>query len=262
MIRLIASDIDGTLIPYGGTALPERLFPLIERLHDEKGILFCPASGRQYHSLRRLFAPVADRIGFLCENGTVVFGPGAEDSAPVLSKTVIERGEALALAEAILAVPGCEVMISGANMVYVCGESPAFAHELREHLGNLVTPVSRPADVTEEIIKISAYCEAGAAVPERALRDAWGERFHVAVSGPPWLDLTPADKGTGLRGLCNALNIPLSAVMAFGDNWNDLAMLEKAGFPVLMESAPPELLARFPLHCADVCAVLEMLLER
>ena len=60
MIRLVASDIDGTLLPYGGTAIPEEIFAEIDRLAG-KGILFCPASGRQYTSIRKLFAPVADR---------------------------------------------------------------------------------------------------------------------------------------------------------------------------------------------------------
>ena len=32
MIRLIASDIDGTLLPYDETVMPQRLFPLIRRL--------------------------------------------------------------------------------------------------------------------------------------------------------------------------------------------------------------------------------------
>ena len=261
MIRLIASDIDGTLIPYGGTELPETLFPLIRRLR-EKNILFCPASGRQLHSLRRLFAPVADEIGYICENGAVVFGAGTEENAPVLSKTVIERGEALSVAKDILAVPGCEVMISGANMVYVCGCSADFAHELRDHLGNLVTQVGRPEEVAEEIIKVSAFCAAGAAVPEAALKDAWGDRLQMAVSGPAWLDFTLADKGAGLRGLCAALGFSPAEVMAFGDNWNDEAMLSAAGFPVLVEAAVPEMLARFPLHCTGVEAVLEMLLAK
>ena len=63
MIKLIASDIDGTLLPYGQKELNPRLFPLIERLWA-RGVLFCPASGRQYHSLRRLFAPSADHPPF------------------------------------------------------------------------------------------------------------------------------------------------------------------------------------------------------
>ncbi|MEM5781397.1 MAG: HAD-IIB family hydrolase, partial [Lawsonibacter sp.] len=75
MIRLIASDIDGTLLQNGATEIAPAIFREIDRLRT-KGILFCPASGRQYHSLRRLFAPVADELAYVCENGAVVFGPG------------------------------------------------------------------------------------------------------------------------------------------------------------------------------------------
>ena len=98
MIKLIASDIDGTLLPYGQKELTPRLFPLIERLWA-RGVLFCPASGRQYHSLRRLFAPIADHLAYLCENGAILYGPGPEETAPVLAQTPMPREEALALAE-------------------------------------------------------------------------------------------------------------------------------------------------------------------
>ena len=45
MIKLIVSDIDGTLLPYGKTELDAELFSLIRRLR-ERGVIFCPASGR------------------------------------------------------------------------------------------------------------------------------------------------------------------------------------------------------------------------
>ena len=45
---------------------------IMRELH-RRGILFCPASGRQYTSLRKLFAPVADCCVFLCENGGVIY---------------------------------------------------------------------------------------------------------------------------------------------------------------------------------------------
>ena len=75
-IRLIASDIDGTLLQNGAMEIPGEIFEQIHRL-ERRGILFCPASGRQYKSLRQLFAPVADKVPFLCENGAVVYGPGS-----------------------------------------------------------------------------------------------------------------------------------------------------------------------------------------
>ena len=76
MIQLVVSDIDGTLLQDGANAIPPAIFEQIARLR-ERGIRFCPASGRQYTSLRKLFAPVADQLYYLCENGAVVYGPGA-----------------------------------------------------------------------------------------------------------------------------------------------------------------------------------------
>ena len=71
-IKLICSDIDGTLLQYGKKELEDEIFEQIRELH-RRGILFCPASGRQYTSLRKLFAPVADCCVFLCENGGVIY---------------------------------------------------------------------------------------------------------------------------------------------------------------------------------------------
>ena len=71
-IRLICSDIDGTLLQYGKKELESEIFEQIRELH-RRDILFCPASGRQYTSLRKLFAPVEDFCVFLCENGGVIY---------------------------------------------------------------------------------------------------------------------------------------------------------------------------------------------
>ena len=52
-IRLVCSDIDGTLLQYGKKELESEMFEQIRELH-RRDILFCPASGRQYTSLRKL----------------------------------------------------------------------------------------------------------------------------------------------------------------------------------------------------------------
>ena len=258
MIRLIACDIDGTLIPYGQTALPPELFPLIRRLRD-RGILFCPASGRQYHSLRTLFAPVADEVCFLCENGAVVYGVGTEETAPILSQTPMPREQALALARAIVAREDCRVLISGGNTSYVCRCDEALRRDLEDRLHNRVREVAEPGEVRETIIKVSAHCPAGTGAVAEALAEPFSQWFSMAVAGPDWLDFTLADKGVGMRGLCGALQIAPAEVLAFGDNWNDESMLAMAGHPVLMETGPAELRARFPRHCASVVEELRKL---
>lgn len=258
MIKLIASDIDGTLIPYGKKDLPQDLFPLIRRLR-QRGILFCPASGRQIHSLRRLFAPAAEEMCFLCENGGAVFGPGGENAA-VLSTTPFPRETTLSLIHDIVEKAGCPALISGVQTGYVCGGySSALRRILEGEMGGRVVSVEAPEEIREDIVKISAYCLQGTEEPSRILGGRWS-KWNMAVAGPNWLDFGMADKGSGLRGLCRALDIDLREVMAFGDNWNDVAMLEAVGQPVLMDSADPELRRRFPRQCSDVLAVLEELL--
>ena len=260
MIRLIVSDIDGTLIPYGQKGLPDRLFPLIHRLRA-KGVLFGPASGRQFHSLHTLFAPAADEMCFLCENGSVLFGPGPEETAPVLAKTVIARPQAMELSNDILARADSDVMMSGQNRAYLCGCGQAFVDRMIHHTGNYVTVVDRPEDVPEDIIKISAHCVDGPADAAGALGPKWGDVFTMSEAGPEWLDFTLANKGTGITDLCRALDIPLADTAAFGDNWNDLPMLKKVGWPYLMDTAAPALRERFPRQCGDVCDELERILE-
>lgn len=259
MVKLIASDIDGTLLRYGETSLPPALFGLIRRLRSA-GVLFCPASGRQYHSLRQLFAPVADEVCFLCENGAVVFGPGTEAEAPVLSRTPMPREEALALIRDIHALPESFALISGQNISYLWRWPEKLVRDFQGWTGNLVRTVDRLEDIGEDIIKIAACCHSPAAEAE-SLGPRWAGRFHMAEAGPIWLDFTLSDKGTGLRGLCGSLGVEMAEVMAFGDNWNDAPMLEAAGVPWLMASAAPALRAKFPRQCENVLDVLEAVLR-
>lgn len=260
MVKLIVSDIDGTLIPYGEKALPEALFPLIARLR-RAGVVFCPASGRQFHSLRKLFAPVAGELAYLCENGAAIFGPGTEADAPLLSKTAMPRTDALALSRGIIAVPGCQVLISGRNISYVCGCGDDFIRRMEDLHGNLVQRVERIEDIGEDILKIAAFCPDGTEKPKTFLGPRWAASYRMAEAGPEWLDFTLADKGTGLRGLCAVLGVELSETMAFGDNWNDAPMLEIAGTPWLMKGAAPALREKFPNQCANVLTVLESVLK-
>jgi hydroxymethylpyrimidine pyrophosphatase-like HAD family hydrolase len=59
------------------------------------------------------------------------------------------------------------------------------------------------------------------------------------------VDILPAgcSKGAALVRLAEARGFGADQIMAIGDNWNDLSMLEVAGFPVLMGNAPADLKA-------------------
>ena len=67
MIKLIATDMDGTLLDSEGR-LNIEIYDIIEKLKS-MGIMFAAASGRQLMSLKRKFFPVDDDVIYIAENG-------------------------------------------------------------------------------------------------------------------------------------------------------------------------------------------------
>ena len=61
MIRLIISDIDGTLVPEGGSNINPEYMAVIRELLD-LGVQFAAASGRQASSIDAVFHELRDRI--------------------------------------------------------------------------------------------------------------------------------------------------------------------------------------------------------
>jgi hydroxymethylpyrimidine pyrophosphatase-like HAD family hydrolase len=75
------------------------------------------------------------------------------------------------------------------------------------------------------------------------------ERFaglaEVMVSHPRFIEFTApgVSKGRAIRWLARRLRIPLGAVLAIGDQWNDIEMLAEVGHGTAMPTAPTEVLA-------------------
>ena len=155
-IKMICSDLDGTLLQYGRKTLEPEVFTLIEQLAD-RGILFCPASGRQYTSQKKLFAPVADRCAFLCENGGVLY---KEDVC--IGKTPMPRALAEEIARDLWERSDGqgEVMLSGQNCAYLMERGLGMLDRIR-FIGNQYKIIRNPSDVPEEIVKVSVYLHEG-----------------------------------------------------------------------------------------------------
>jgi hypothetical protein len=255
--KLIVSDIDGTLLHGAEDQLSPEFFELIGQLRQQ-GILFAPASGRQYHSLRQLFAPVADQLCFLCENGAAVYGPSpTEADAVPLSNTFMDPQLAKALIREILADPDLEALVSCNNLCYMLPRHGDIIERMENFTRNNYICVSSVDEIPDEIIKLAAYCRRGSIHYDNTLGDRWRKYFTVSIAGDLWLDFTTANKGTGVTALASALDIPLSLVMAFGDNYNDLPMLDLVGMPVIMDNAAPDLRNRYQMHCRRVEPILQ-----
>ena len=89
MIKLIASDIDGTLLPKGQKTIDEDTLRVVSEILDN-GIEFCAISGRPRNSVMNLFAPVADRIWVISDNGTILWEKGRTNKIAQLFEVPVE----------------------------------------------------------------------------------------------------------------------------------------------------------------------------
>lgn len=256
MIRLIASDIDGTLLQNGSRELSSELFGLIERL-SEKGVLFCAASGRQYPNLKQLFAPVSEKIAFIAENGALVM-----KGNQTVSVESMPQKQSLMLIEEILSRTGCEVQVSGKEQVYISPRNPQFIEHIQNFVKNKAVLCEDFSKIEEPFLKISIMMMDG--IDDETLdyfSRNWAGTFNVALSGSCWIDFTVSNKADGLAALCNETGISLSETAAFGDNYNDMEMLHMAKYAWAMSKADDAIQRIAGRTCARVEPVLQSILE-
>lgn len=256
-IRLIACDLDGTLLLNGAQKLQPETCSLIKRLMEEKGILFCAASGRQYANLRRLFAPIRDEIAYVCENGCLSYYRGVR-----IHKERMERALGQDLLRAIMETDGAEALLTGEEVHYLQPKDMSYYYHMRDVVRNDVVIVPDILDTAEDYMKVSLY-EKGGLHDVSLWQERFGYRCTVVTGGGEWLDMMPVgvNKATGLLKLLDYLNIPPAECMAIGDNDNDREMLELVGYPAAVNSAKPEIRAIAKTETDTVEHLFERMLE-
>ncbi len=232
MIKLIASDLDGTLLLDGAQDVSDQMHRQIKRM-KELGILFVASSGRQYTNLRHRFEPVKDDIAYIAENGALGMWKGE-----CFFKQSLETELAHRVIYALHACEDCICMVSGERVCYTDSKDERFW----DHMINVVrNDMEYRADLKaldEPYLKISACSFSGAEDPAEKLRNIFKDEIKITTSGNIWVDfITPgASKGHALRTLMKQLHISKEESASFGDQYNDLEMLEATAYSYVMES--------------------------
>lgn len=182
MIKLVASDLDGTLLQNGAQELTPRALDLVRRL-TEKGIVFVASSGRQYDNEVNLFKPVKDQISYIAENGSICIHKGNVIFRTVIAPELIRR-----------------------TIDEVKKDGPHIIDKYLHHL-----------------------------------KAKFSSEIKVVTSGNIWIDfIAPGtNKGTALLKLLDVLQIRPEECMAFGDQYNDVEMLQTVGTSYAMSNSAP-----------------------
>lgn len=238
MVSLIASDIDGTLVPDSAAWIDPGYFDAVRAL-KEKGIIFCACSGRQYHSMHQLLAPVTEDIYFITENGTLI-----RTADKILHRWAIRPEDYLPLLEDIRSIEGASAVVSYPEITYVdSGEESRALTFLRDsyryRIENVPDLAALPAD---DILKVTIYCEDCEVHCADFLNSHWKDDLKMACSGTQWIDICPRDagKGAAFAFLRDYLGIRKEDTLYFGDNMNDLPAFAEAGTAATVANARPE----------------------
>ena len=240
MIKLIASDIDGTLVEESSHNINPEYFKVIEDL-KEVGIRFCACSGRQYASMLDLFGPIADDIFFISGNGTVV-----RTKERILHSWLLDQEIILPIIEAVRAIEGADFMMETPGTCYTeAGENSRFFHLMRDSYHYDIQNVDDVAKLSlDNVTKISVFHPTSIEASTEELRsDPRFARLSKTISGAWWLDITALESGKGeaYALLQEYLGIKKEETVYFGDNLNDLSAFGETGVAATVANARPEM---------------------
>jgi hypothetical protein len=239
MIKLIASDIDGTLVKDGENEMNPELYDVILKLR-EKGIQFAAASGRQWASIEAIFEPIKEKVFYLSDNGAYVGCHGRNLFLnPIDPQTVWD------LIDDVRKDDELDIMISGPDVVYLETKDEDFINWLVEGYKFQVERVEDLKKVDSEIIKISVYRKENVEDYTKYLQEKYKDRLKMTISGHMWLDcMKPGiNKGQAIKLLQDSLDIKPEETMAFGDQLNDIEMLGQAYYSFAVGNARDEVKA-------------------
>lgn len=243
-IRLIATDLDGTLLRYDKTISP-RALAAIQRAHDA-GLVVAAATGRYSAGLPSLLAPTGIDYA-IASNGAQAF---RLSTGEMLFEEDLPATTACAIVAYLAAeLPGVQfeaVRDHGSTHVAEPGYIDLVHPEELRVYPLVLHPVSLAELVSEPSLKLTVRHPS--VTPDELLAVLLCSGltgFHATTSGAPFLEVSGPGitKAHGLARLTEHLGIGRDQVLAVGDARNDVEMLEWSGIGVAMGNAVAEALA-------------------
>ena len=255
MIKIIFCDMDGTLLT-SENKLPEGFDEMMSEL-ARRGVIFAPASGRQFFSLIRSFEKYRDDFLFLAENGTLVMYRGEEIFSQPLGVDAAKKVLAASMSFGNILRVYC-----GKKDAYILREqnTPEFAAELEKYYTHSGI-VDSFDEVNDTPLKVALFDPTGNS--KKNIFDKLTQFYsslQVVLSSDYWVDIMSPNisKGVAVENIQRVMNFTREECAAFGDYLNDREMIQAVGYGFAMSNAHPDLkkVAAFETTSNDQAGVL------
>lgn len=242
-VKLIAFDLDGTLIGHANELPGQRLSKLFSTV-AHSNVKLTLATGRSLAGVRAALGQLQglNRMPLILYNGSVVIRP--DEHALIALKQISPHA---AMRIAALAADSADVsaffycvdteaglLDSAASIenVYLASHQPTAS--TAEFNGMPLRPISELEFSTAKVVAIllEVAQETSKAHLQATLQNLNG--ISVTTSGVRYIEIRPigSSKAEGLKVLCDQLGISEKNVLAVGDNDNDVELLSWAGISV------------------------------
>ena len=232
MIKLIATDLDGTLLDSNG-GLSDEIYDIIKQLKS-MGIMFAAASGRQLASIKKRFVPVDRDVIYVAENGGYVTYRDEEIFTDPMDRRVVDE-----IIDAADEVEGAKLFLCGKKYSYT--DRADLAEFMRLPIfGYEIKLVDSLKNVDDDIFKVGLFDTADPRESSlKVMLPKFENRVHLTLSGYNSLDFLKLDvnKGVALKHIMERFGIGREETAAFGDNFNDIEMFEQVEYSFAMSNA-------------------------
>lgn len=250
MIKLVAMDMDGTLLN-SDKELPEENQRTIEA-YAEKGVMFAFCTGRVMNEIELMSDKLPSVKYAITCNGALVYDISDRNCYKLIHGDTLRMEEVRNIYE-FADKMGFTMMfeIQADGVVYAdrkCVENPEQygVGYIRELIQKTRVPVNNIREYiyerTEDVGKLNIFFP-DTETRHKALDCLKALNYDLAYSEPTNIDINKkgSDKGRGLKMLMRHLNLTKEEVMAIGDNFNDLELLQATPNAVVMGNAPEEI---------------------
>ena len=241
-IRVIATDMDGTLLdPKGQLDLP-RLEKILDKL-DQCDIRFVIATGNEVHRMRQLLGHLAERVVLVVANGARIFENNELIQAQTWDDAMVDR----ALAHFKGRECQDQFVVTAMNGGFV-KEGTVFSELDKFMTPEMIEKLYQRMNFVDEfdsslfggVLKMSMVVgEERLDSVLQEINDLFDGHVRAVSSGYGCIDILQdgIHKAWGLVELLKRWNLKSEQIMAFGDSENDIEMLELAGISYAMENA-------------------------